>query len=217
MQEKGFGSCVFCFGALGLCYFGAFSIFLRTKPSTMGHRILLNSDEISIILNRLACQLIENHLDFSESVLIGIQPRGTHLARRIKDLLINDYGLKDVNLGYLDIAFFRDDFRRTDKQIEACETRIDFEVDNKKVIFVDDVLYTGRSIRSALTAIQSFGRPSNIELLVLIDRRFSRHLPIQPDYRGRQVDAINDDVVKVNWRENDGTDSVLLINNKPTE
>ncbi len=183
----------------------------------MGHRILLNSHEISIILNRLACQLIENHLDFSESVLIGIQPRGTQLAKRLKDLLESEYMVADVNLGYLDITFFRDDFRRTDKQIEASETRIDFQVDGKKIIFIDDVLYTGRSIRAALSAIQSFGRPSNIELLVLIDRRFSRHLPIQPDYRGRQVDAITDMTVKVNWQEKDGADSVMLINNKTTE
>ena len=115
-------------------------------------------------------------------------------------------------LGYLDITFFRDDYRRTDRTIEANKTQIDFIVDDKKVIFIDDVLYTGRSIRSALTAIQSFGRPSEIELLVLIDRRFSRHLPIQPDYRGRQVDAINDEKVKVSWLENDGEDAVFLIN-----
>jgi pyrimidine operon attenuation protein/uracil phosphoribosyltransferase len=96
--------------------------------------------------------------------------------------------------------------------LEANKTQIDFIVENKKVVFIDDVLYTGRSIRSALTAIQSFGRPSEIELLVLIDRRFSRHLPIQPDYRGRQVDAINDEKVKVCWKEQDGEDAVYLIN-----
>ncbi|RZJ60479.1 MAG: bifunctional pyr operon transcriptional regulator/uracil phosphoribosyltransferase PyrR, partial [Flavobacterium sp.] len=111
----------------------------------------------------------------------------------------------------LDITFFRDDFRRSDKPLEANRTEIDFLVDNKKVVFIDDVLYTGRSIRAALTAIQSFGRPSEIELLVLIDRRFSRHLPIQPDYRGRQVDAINDEKVKVTWKEKEGEDSVYLV------
>jgi len=84
-------------------------------------------------------------------------------------------------------------------------------VENKKVVFIDDVLYTGRSIRAALTAIQSFGRPEEIELLTLIDRRFSRHLPIQPNYRGRQVDAINNERVKVMWKENDGEDVVYLI------
>ena len=116
-------------------------------------------------------------------------------------------------MGYLDITFFRDDFRRTDKPLEANKTQINFIVENKKVIFIDDVLFTGRSIRSALTAIQSFGRPSEIELLVLIDRRFSRNLPIQPDYRGRQVDAINNEKVKVSWKENEGEDVVYLVTN----
>ena len=180
----------------------------------MSQKVLLTSKEVNIILHRLACQLIEKHLDFSNTILIGIQPRGTFLAERIKNLLENEYNVGGIALGYLDITFFRDDFRRTDKPLEANKTQIDFIIENKNVIFIDDVLYTGRSIRSALTAIQSFGRPSEIELLVLIDRRFSRHLPIQPDYRGRQVDAINNEKVLVCWKENDGEDAVFLINNK---
>lgn len=185
----------------------------RTQLLIMGQKVLLTSKEVNIILHRLACQLIEKHLDFSQTLLIGIQPRGSFLADRLKAMLENDYGVKDVNLGYLDITFFRDDFRRREKPLDANSTRIDFIVENKKVIFVDDVLYTGRSINAALTALQSFGRPSEVELLVLIDRRFSRHLPIQPDYRGRQVDSINDDKVKVNWIENEGEDVVYLVNN----
>ncbi len=183
----------------------------------MGQKILLTSKEVNIILNRLACQLIEKHLDFSKTVLIGIQPRGTFLANRLKKLLETQYKIPQVTLGFLDITFFRDDFRRTLKPLEANSTQLDFIVDDKKVIFIDDVLYTGRSIRAALTAIQSFGRPEEIELLVLIDRRFSRHLPIQPDYRGRQVDAINDDKVKVCWNENEGEDAVYLINTNLVE
>jgi pyrimidine operon attenuation protein/uracil phosphoribosyltransferase len=177
----------------------------------MSQKVLLTSKEVTIILHRLACQLIEKHLDFSDTILVGIQPRGTFMAQRLKEILESEYHIKDITLGFLDITFFRDDFRRTDKPLEANKTTIDFPVENKKVIFIDDVLYTGRSIRSALTAIQSFGRPSEIELLVLIDRRFSRHLPIQPDYRGRQVDAINDEKVKVSWVEQDGEDAVYLI------
>ena len=186
----------------------------------MSQKLLLTSKKVNIILHRLACQLIEKHLDFSNTVLIGIQPRGTFLANRLKKLLEQEYQINTIALGYLDITFFRDDFRRTDKPIDANKTNIDFLIENKKVIFIDDVLYTGRSIRSALTAIQSFGRPSEIELLVLIDRRFSRHLPIQPDYRGRQVDAINNEKVKVSWAEQDGEDSVFLVptiaNQQPT-
>lgn len=179
----------------------------------MSQRVLLTSKEVNIILHRLACQLIEKHHDFSETIFIGIQPRGTFLANRLKTILEQHYHIKDIALGYLDITFFRDDFRKSSKPLEASETKIGFIVENKKVIFIDDVLYTGRSIRAALSAIQSFGRPSTIELLTLIDRRFSRDLPIQPDYRGRQVDAINDERVKVCWIENSGEDSVLLINN----
>jgi pyrimidine operon attenuation protein/uracil phosphoribosyltransferase len=177
----------------------------------MSHKILLTSREVNIILHRLACQLIEKHLDFSDTVLIGIQPRGGFVAKRIKKILEEEYNVPAVKLGFLDITFFRDDFRRSEKLLEANKTEIDFIVENKKVVFIDDVLYTGRSIRAGLTAIQSFGRPAEIELLVLIDRRFSRHLPIQPDYRGRQVDAINDDKVKVSWVENDGEDTVYLM------
>ena len=178
----------------------------------MSQKVLLNAKEVNIILHRLACQLIENHNDFTNTVLIGIQPRGKYLADRLAKMLKDDYKIKNIQLGHLDITFFRDDFRRGDKPLEANTTDIDFIIENKKVVFIDDVLYTGRSIRAALTAIQSFGRPSEIELLTLIDRRFSRHLPIQPDYRGRQVDAINNEKVKVNWIENDGEDAVYLIN-----
>lgn len=191
------------------------SVYLPNQTShlIMSQKVLLNSKEVTIILHRLACQLIEKHLDFSDTILIGIQPRGVFLAERLKQILESEYKTPEISLGYLDITFFRDDFRRTDKPLEANKTQINFIVENKKVIFIDDVLFTGRSIRSALTAIQSFGRPSEIELLVLIDRRFSRNLPIQPDYRGRQVDAINGEKVKVSWKENDGEDVVHLVTN----
>jgi len=179
----------------------------------MSTKTLLTSKEVTIILHRLACQLVEKHLDFSNTVLIGIQPRGKFLAERIKTILEDEYNIQNLPLGFLDITFFRDDFRRSEKTLEANKTQIDFLVEDKKVIFIDDVLYTGRSIRAALTAIQSFGRPKDIELMVLIDRRFSRHLPIQPDYRGRQVDAFNDEKVIVQWSGVDETseDQVLII------
>ena len=177
----------------------------------MGQRLLLNSKEIKVMLHRLACQLIENHQDFHNTVLVGLQPRGIYLANRLAQILQNDYHIKNLKLGFLDITFFRDDFRRTDAPLKANSTHIDFIIEDKQVVFIDDVLYTGRSIRSALTAIQSFGRPKHIELLTMIDRRFSRHLPIQPNYRGKQVDAINQEKVKVSWAENDGEDKVYLV------
>ncbi|MEP5340257.1 MAG: bifunctional pyr operon transcriptional regulator/uracil phosphoribosyltransferase PyrR [Algibacter sp.] len=177
----------------------------------MSQKVLLNEKEVNIILHRLACQLIEKHNDFSNTVLIGLQPRGVFLANRIAAILETDYKVKNIQLGQLDITFYRDDFRRGDKPLEANSTQIDFIVEDKNIVFIDDVLYTGRSIRSALTAIQSFGRPNEIELLALIDRRFSRHVPIQPDYRGRQVDVINNEKVIVHWKENENEDAVYLI------
>jgi pyrimidine operon attenuation protein/uracil phosphoribosyltransferase len=189
-------------------------IFVSQTPTLelMSQKVLLSEKEIHIILHRLACQLLENHLDFSNTVLIGLQPRGTFLANRLTQILQEDYKVKDIALGFLDITFFRDDFRRDGKTLTANKTQIDFLIDNKKVVLIDDVLYTGRSIRAALTALQSFGRPEEIELLTLIDRRFSRHLPIQPNYRGRQVDVIDHEKVKVCWKEQDGEDTVYLIN-----
>lgn len=178
----------------------------------MSKKVLLNSKEIEIILHRLACQLIENHNDFSETVLIGLQPRGSYLAKRLASILEKDYKIKDLKLGLLDITFYRDDFRRRDEPLEATDTQIDFLIENKKVVLIDDVLFSGRSVRSALTAIQSYGRPENVELLVLIDRRFSRHLPIQPNYKGRQVDAINEERVIVNWEELHKKDAVYIDN-----
>ena len=178
----------------------------------MSNRLFLDTIEIQIILNRLACQLREKHQDFSNSVLIGIQPRGAVLVKRLLSILEQEDHLEAIEHGFLDITFFRDDFRRSEKVLSANKNLMDVSVENKKVVLIDDVLYTGRSVRAALTAIDSYGRPSEIELLTLIDRRFSRHLPIQPDYLGRQVDAIADEKVLVHWQEEQGEDEVYIIN-----
>ncbi len=172
---------------------------------------LLSADAISIILHRLAFELIENHRDFSNTVLVGLQPRGGFVLDKLVALLKNE-GFGNIANGLLDITFYRDDFRRRANPLEANKTRIDVLLENKKVVFIDDVLYTGRSVRAALDAIHSFGRPSEIELLVLIDRRFSRQLPIQPDYTGQRVDAISSDKVLVQWENEVGKDSVYLLN-----
>lgn len=179
----------------------------------MSQKILLHAKEIDIILNRLACQLIENHKDFKETCLVGLQPRGIQLTQRLAEILKLESEIEFLEVGKLDLTFYRDDFRRSDKTLTANTTEIDFIVENKNVVFIDDVLYTGRSIRAALTAIQSYGRPKSIELLSLIDRRFSRHLPIQATYKGRKVDAIDDEKVKVHWKETHGEDAVYLVKN----
>ena len=188
-------------------YFGIFVIINKQ----MLNRVLLNNLKINVLLNRLTCQLLEFHEDFSNSVLIGLQPRGIYLLERIVDLLKNEYGIKDVKVGKLDTTFYRDDFRRSEKIHFAKATELNFEVEGRKIVLIDDVLYTGRSIRAALTAIDYYGRPSIIELLVLIDRRFSRHLPIQPDYLGVQIDAIEGDKVRVEWRKSDRENDCVYI------
>ena len=178
----------------------------------MTSRILLNEKKIEIILRRLCCQLKEKHGDFSKTILVGLQPRGTLLLERLVKLL-NEQGLMDLKLGKLDTTFFRDDYRRNKKPLNANKTEMNQSVEGMDVVFIDDVLYTGRSIRSALTAIDTYGRPNCIELLVLIDRRFSRHLPIQPDYLGAQVDALQGDKVRVIWSENSAKNIVYLEKN----
>ena len=176
----------------------------------MSRRVLLSENKINIILNRFCCQLIENHYDLSNTLLIGLQPRGIYLLNKIVFLLEKEYCIKKIKKGKLDTTFFRDDFRRSNKPLSASATEIDFSIEGKSIVLIDDVLYTGRSIRSALTAIDSYGRPESIELLVLIDRRFSRHLPIQPDYIGAQVDSIDGDKVRVLWDETDLKNIVYL-------
>ena len=173
---------------------------------------ILNAKEITTILNRLSFQLIEDHNDFSNTVLIAIQPRGVLLANRLVEMLIKESD--NIKLGLLDITFYRDDFRRSEKVLKANQTKLDFSIENKTVVLIDDVLFTGRSIRAALDSLQSYGRPKAVQLLNLIDRRFSRELPIQPDYCGIQVDSRLNQKVKVCWKENDGEDSVYLFKNK---
>jgi len=166
---------------------------------SMKKSIILNSNELKITIERLACQLIEKHDDFSNTILVGLQPRGKYLCNRIVEVLKAEYLVNNLKYGLLDITFYRDDFRRNEKILEASRTDFILSVENKNVVFIDDVLFTGRTVRAALTAIESFGRPKSIELLILIDRRFSRELPIQPDYKGLQVDVYENQKVLIEW------------------
>ncbi|MBX2905612.1 MAG: bifunctional pyr operon transcriptional regulator/uracil phosphoribosyltransferase PyrR [Taibaiella sp.] len=174
-------------------------------------KTLLDNTRLELTLQRLAHQLVENHIGFKDSVIIGIQPRGVNLSDRVVKLVKEITGKKDIAYGKLDITFYRDDVHTSsDLQIPS-ETNIPFSVEGKRVVLVDDVLYTGRTIRAAMDALLDFGRPSSVELLVLIDRRFSREVPIHPDYAGYSVDTILTQKVKVNWKENEGKDEVLLL------
>lgn len=177
----------------------------------MDRRTILNSKHVDLTLKRLASQLKENHQDFDNTVLIGLQPRGIHVLERLKGILEADLG-KELTCGQLDITFYRDDFRRREQPLIPSVTNIDFIIEDKRVVLIDDVLYTGRSIRSGMEALLAFGRPKDVELLILIDRQFERHLPIQPDYTGKMVNTLTEQVVVVEWSDVEGEDQVILTN-----
>lgn len=177
----------------------------------MKPRIILDSPKFALTIERLCHQLIEQHKDFSQSCIIGVQPRGTYLAGRIHKRLQAILNKKDISFGKLDITLYRDDFRQKGKPLTTNETDIRFSIENSNVILIDDVLYTGRTIRAALDALLDFGRPNDVELLVLIDRRLQRHLPIQAKYVGKVVDSIITEKVKVEWAETEGLDKVWIL------
>jgi pyrimidine operon attenuation protein/uracil phosphoribosyltransferase len=179
------------------------------KFVSMEKQVILDEQQVQLTMNRLAYQLIENHDDFSNTVLIGLQPRGIFVLERLKEILENVREEK-VTCGQLDITFYRDDFRRREKPLIPSTTNIDFTIEGKNVVLIDDVLYTGRTIRSGLDALMAFGRPLRVELMVLIDRRFQRDLPIQADYVGKAVDTLDSERVTVEWKSSEGKDKIVL-------
>jgi pyrimidine operon attenuation protein/uracil phosphoribosyltransferase len=178
----------------------------------MKKKELFSSQDLEITLDRLCHQLLENHEDFKDTVIIGLQPRGIYLARRLHKKISALTKNKNIPFGELDATFYRDDFRKRQPVLPKT-MNMNFIVEDKNVVLVDDVLYTGRTIRAGLDALLDFGRPRKVELLVLIDRRFSRHLPIQPDYVGKRIDTIVSQNVKAEWKEVDGHDRIWLIMN----
>ena len=173
-------------------------------------KTILSSQQLTLTVKRLAHQILENNLELTDTVIIGLQPRGIFLSDRIVNELKMILGVaKPIQYGKLDITFYRDDVRKSLHIANA--TDIPFSIENKKVILIDDVLYTGRTIRAALDALLDFGRPAKVSLCVLVDRRFSRELPIHPDYTGKTIDTIISQKVKVCWKEKDEVDEVVLI------
>ncbi|MFC5271527.1 bifunctional pyr operon transcriptional regulator/uracil phosphoribosyltransferase PyrR [Adhaeribacter terreus] len=177
----------------------------------MQKRLIVPHALLQIMLQRLCHQLIETHGDFSKTVLIGLQPRGKFLAQRIQKQLQQITGSL-VPLGFLDTTFYRDDFRRRENPIAANATSIDFIIEDRRVVLIDDVLFTGRSVRAALDAMIAFGRPAEVELLILIDRLYQRDLPIQANYVGQKVNSLASQKVLVAWQnENTAEDNIWLI------
>ena len=173
-------------------------------------RQILNQQDIKITIERLCQQLIEHHNDFNNTVIVGVQPRGAFLSNRIITKLKQLLKTTNIESGNLDISFYRDDLRRREEPIMPQVMDMNLSLEGKNVVLIDDVLFTGRSIRSALDALMAFGRPKSVELLALINRSFSRHLPIQPNYVGRTIDALETEKVIVEWKEINGKDRVLM-------
>ena len=171
----------------------------------MDKQVILHPKQVELTINRLCYQLIENHNSFENTVIIGLQPRGIHVVTRLKKRL-EEILSKEIKCGNLDITFYRDDFRRREKPLIPSVTNINFSIENKQIVLVDDDLFTGRTIRSGLDALLAFGRPKSVELLCMIDRRFKRHLPIQADYVGKTVDSLISERVSVEWQEVEGED-----------
>ena len=176
----------------------------------MPKKILLDSKKINLILSRLVYELIENHRDFQDTVLIGLQPRGVYLFNQILKIFETNHPNIKIKSGILDFTFFRDDFRRSEKTLSVNSTQINFTLENKRIVLIDDVLFTGRSIKAAMSAIDSYGRPKSIELLVLVDRRFKREIPIEANYCGTKIDTFKGDKVKVIWDDKPVNNKVFI-------
>jgi pyrimidine operon attenuation protein / uracil phosphoribosyltransferase len=180
----------------------------------MNSRTLLEGAPFDLTIERLCYQLIENHGDFAQSCIIGVQVRGAVFAERLHQTLCAILPDTPIAFGKLDVTFHRDDYRMHAQPLQAHSTNLDFLLDGKRVILIDDVLYSGRTTRAALDALQDYGRPAQIEFLCLVDRRFNRQLPIRPDYVGMTVDAVNEAYVKVEWATSDAPDKVVFYEQK---
>ena len=177
----------------------------------MHRKLLLDEKLLSITIHRLGQQLIETYSDFEDTFLIGLQPRGIFLANSIKQSLEEMTG-KSISLGQLDTTFHRDDFRRREKPVKASSTDIPFIIEDKNVVLIDDVLYTGRSVRAAMDALITFGRPKKVELMVLVNRTYQRELPIEPHYIGRSVQTLESQKVLVELKDQGfKKDSIWLV------
>ncbi|MFY8138069.1 MAG: bifunctional pyr operon transcriptional regulator/uracil phosphoribosyltransferase PyrR [Flavobacteriales bacterium] len=177
----------------------------------MSNVTLIDNNYLGLIINRLCYQLIENHFPFDNCVLIGLQPRGVYFADKMVERLREISPKSKIHYGKVDPTFYRDDFRRSDKTLLAQPTEIPVDLEGKTVVLIDDVLYTGRTIRAGIAGLFEYGRPKSVELMVLIDRRLSRQLPVEPNYVGLSIDSYDNQKVKVMWKHEGATDDKVLL------
>jgi len=172
---------------------------------------IIDEDGLSRIITRMAHEILEKNKGSQNIVLMGMKTRGEFLARRIFDR-IKEIEKIELPLGVLDVTLYRDDFRTRLKQPEVSVSNITFDINDRDVVIIDDVLYTGRTVRSALNALMDFGRPRSIQLCVLVDRGH-RELPIRADYIGKNIPTSNQEEIKVKMKEIDGEDAIYLMEN----
>ncbi|HMQ08264.1 MAG TPA: bifunctional pyr operon transcriptional regulator/uracil phosphoribosyltransferase PyrR [Saprospiraceae bacterium] len=177
-------------------------------------KVILEKQRFGLTIDRLCHQLVESFTSSMSFCLIGIQERGAVFSDRIKERIHQLYPESDFSYGKLDISFYRDDFRTREKPLKVSSTEMDFLVEGLHVVLIDDVLYTGRTVHSAMAALMDFGRPASIRYMTLVDRRFNRHFPIKADYSGITVDAVDEAYVKVEWSHLNGEDRILLFSAK---
>ena len=174
-------------------------------------KILMNGSLLEVVTQRLCYQLIEKYAPFQKTIFIGIQPRGVKMMDYLEQNMKALYpGIEWVS-GVVDPTFYRDDFRRGDKQLHAHITKIPVHLDGWKVVLVDDVLYTGRTIRASMEALLEYGRPDSVDLLVLINRKFTRELPIEPAFIGKSIDRYDHQKVKVIWGEDPTQENQVIL------
>jgi len=171
---------------------------------------LMSASEIERTLVRLAYEIVEKNSGVAGLGLVGIRRRGVPLAERLGKIITRIENAK-VPVGTLDITFYRDDLSTLGPKPVVQEKEVGFDIEDKNIVLVDDVLFTGRTTRAALDALMDLGRPERVELCVLIDRRFSRQFPIQPDYVGKSIDSIISQKVKVYWKKKDGKEEVVIL------
>ena len=173
---------------------------------------IMDDKKMKRTFQRLAIEILEHNREAEKLVLIGIQTRGVHIARRIQGLIKELEG-GDIPLGILDITMFRDDLHKHEQQPAVKKTKIDFSIEDRDIILIDDVLFTGRTIRAAMDSIFELGRPASVQLVVFIDRGH-REMPISPDFKGKYLPTSRRERVQVMLQEIDGKDQVLIMEPK---